>query len=120
MCKVVNGDILIGNFLIEALNKGRIEVSYKDIMEFDRKLITTLEQDNYATRFSVNSIDNFENSYPFFVMPGENRSFRFVPFDEAELGKQNFLERLKRNFQMGLPNTLIEKLTSTADNVLGG
>lgn len=115
MCKILSSEVVIGNFILDSLNQGKINIDLKDLIDFDSKLSTLLIAKNYFTHFNINSVFDFQINYPFLIDAIQENSLCLKSID-------NNIEQIKilltRYFRMGLPNTVILDMKKAYEEVL--
>lgn len=113
MCKSINSNVVIGNFLIEAVTRDKKYVSYEELISFDDLISEKLNEINYITKFSVNQIFDFEDDYPFFIESIKDEKI-YIYLEHKDIT----ISRLQRYFRMGLPSVILDELTNTSSEVL--
>jgi hypothetical protein len=113
MRKAISSDVVIGNFLIETLERDREHIEFKNLFDFDKKISKTIRGKNYSTKFSVNSIFEFQDNYPFFVSLSDDNCLTIVKNGEKNIT----INRLIRHFRIGLPTFIVEKVSLTYKNL---
>lgn len=113
MCKSINSNVVIGNFLIEAVTRDKKYVSYEELISFDDLISEKLNEINYITKFSVNQIFDFEDDYPFFIESIKDEKI-YIYLEHKDIT----INRLQRYFRMGLPSVILDELTNTSSEVL--
>jgi len=113
MCKSINSNVVIGNFLIEAVTRDKKYVSYEELISFDDLISEKLNEINYITKFSVNQIFDFEDDYPFFIESIKDEKI-YIYLEHKDIT----INRLQRYFRMGLPSVILDELANTSSEVL--
>jgi hypothetical protein len=101
VCRYLDSDVIVGNALIHTtkLSLGVQQISFDEILAFEKKVSDRLEKEDCFIRFSRDPIAEFENDYPFFVS-------RSVPNPTAWEIKAEIRSALSRYFRDGLPPSL--------------
>lgn len=115
MCKSISCDIVIGNFIIAAIEKNHKEIDLDMLASFDTQLNQRLEE-QYSTKFSFDGVSEFSSSYPFFVAETTNDYIKIVDYEDA---KDTLIKRLERYFRIGLPQAVVDELITTSISVFG-
>lgn len=116
MCKAISSEIVIGNLILEAVERDEKKIPIEDLISFDKKINISLKDMDYFTKFSIDNMFEFEKNYPFFISTINDNELEIIKFDAP---KEYFLKRLTRYFRMGLPNDVINKLSAASKMVLG-
>ena len=114
MCKIISSEAVIGNFILESLERNYFTVSIKKIVEYDNILSQKLESYDYFTKFDFDEILNFKYNYPFFVKSIEPDYINF--FDEVE-DRMRMINQLKRHFRIGMPTLVVNEMISTSESI---
>lgn len=115
MCKIISSDIVIGNFIIEAVEKDNFEIELNKIYDFDTKLSEKLMKHNYYTRFDSINVIEFQENYPFFI---KSINERFVCVDDSKK-KDEFMNMLIRYFRIGIPKIVAQEIKTISQTILG-
>jgi len=115
MCKSISCDVVIGNFIIEAVIRNRHEVSFNDLIIFNNQVNDSLKQLDYFTKFSINGIFEFEDDYPFFVASSNDNGLEI----KVKPDKIPVIQMLERHFRSGLPNNVITEFITASNKILG-
>ena len=108
MCKLVNSDSVIGNYVIESIKKDIFEIQKQNILSFDEALSRTLKSLDYYTNVDADEFINFENNYSFLFDSFSQDSFKL-----NEKNKDSLLELLRRYFRFGMTTTVINAMRDT-------
>lgn len=117
MCKIINSDNVIGNFIIEAIENNKFEFSIESIVLFDKKISNNLKEYDYFTGFNYNKIWDFQENYPFFINEIEEDLVK-ISYDINKQDKSQLIEQLKRYFRLGMPKTVIDEMVSESKKIL--
>lgn len=115
MCKFISSDSIIGNFVIESLEKNNYKIEFEKLYDFDEQLSRSLEAHNYYTKFDLVKVFDFKEQYPFLIESLENECFNIVKNIEIE----SFQATLIRYFRLGMPKIVIDKMKSISQRILG-
>ena len=113
MSKSISCDVVIGNLMIEAIEKDHTEISFDKLFQFDERVNFELKE-KYLTKFSINSVKRFESDYPFFVVETSNNCIRIVDY---KANRAALLDRLKRYFRIGLPSVVVNEFISVSEEI---
>lgn len=116
MCTMISSDVVIGNFVIEAVKKNDYKIELNKLYNFDEELSKRLKQYDIYTKFTPEKILDFQENYPFFIESIENNSLRVAT--DADHSKE-FLRLLIRYFRIGIPKLVVTKVEATSKDVLG-
>lgn len=114
--KYISSDIIIGNYLIEAIEKFKHEIFIDDLIIFDRMISEKLNEE-YCTIFSLDGINNFEDTYPFFIKLVKNNRIH-IKLSNNSSDKSEFMDLLNRYFRVGLPKDVLDKMVSASKVIL--
>jgi len=115
MCKFISSDSVIGNFVIEILEKNddfRIELT--KLYAFDAQLSERLKEHNYYTKFENRRVLDFKDDYPFFIESLDKECFSIVNSEK----KPELKSMLIRYFRVGLPKIVIEEMKTVSKTIL--
>lgn len=116
MCKIISSDSIIGNFVIEALEKDDFKIDLEKLYDFDEQLSANLEKHNYYTKFDLIEVIDFSENYPFLIESLDNDCFHIV----KNIGdKARFQSMLLRYFRFGMPKIVIDEMKSISQAILG-
>ena len=116
MCKKINAELVIGNILIEAIERKQILLTIEQIIEFETKFDELLKKDDAFTDFNLSEISLFTQNYPFFLEIKDSESVEIqTSNDQIDI----FTNRLKRYFRIGLPNNIVNDVKQTSELVFG-
>lgn len=114
--KYISSDIIIGNYLIEAIEKFKHEIFIDDLIIFDRMISEKLNEE-YCTIFSLDGINNFEDTYPFFIVLGKNGKI-IIKIDYNNKFQENELkECLNSYFRIGLPTDIVNVMKLASESI---
>ncbi len=114
MCKIISSEVVIGNFLLEAVERNTFDVSIEDMVIYDEKLSEQLKEHNYFTRFNFEEILDFKDNYPFFVQGIQSNYIRIM--NEMD-NKTKLKEQLGRYFRMGMPTLVVNEMISASKSI---
>lgn len=115
MCKIIDSEVVIGNILIELLEKNVQTIGFDKIVTFEEELSKKLNKLDYYTTFNLQEISKFEENYSFFITSRhEELIVNEKLFDESKQG----MDRLSRHFRYGLPTLITEQIVSISKQVL--
>ncbi len=115
MCKIIDSELVIGNILIELLEKDIKTIEFEKIIKFEEKLSKKLNKLDYYTTFSIQELSKFEENYSFFItLCHESLVFNPKLFEE----KKNGVNRLSRYFRYGIPTVITEQIEHISNEVL--
>lgn len=115
MCTLISSEVVIGNFLIEAIEKNDYIIEIEKLYAYDKELSKQLKIHDYYTKFTPDKILAFQDNYPFFVTSVDNDFLNIV---KRENEKQ-FVTLLTRFFRLGLPKLVVEEMKKSSKAVLG-
>ncbi len=115
MCTLISSEVIIGNFLIEAVEKNDYKIEIQKLYAYDKELSKQLKSHNYYTKFTPDKILAFQDNYPFFVTSVDNDFLNIVKRDN----EKQFVTLLTRFFRLGLPRLVVEEMKKTSKAVLG-
>ena len=116
MCTLISSEVVIGNFLIEAVEKNDYKIEIKKLYAYENKLTKQLKMHDYYTKFTSDKILAFQDNYPFFVTSVDNDFLNIVKRDNDE---KQFVTLLTRYFRLGLPKFVVEAMKKSSKDVLG-
>lgn len=116
MCKFISSDSIIGNFLIEAIEKDDFQIELKKLYDFDQQLSKKLEKHNYYTNFDLLRVSDFHENYPFIIESLDNEYFHIY---KDVSNKDDFRSMLVRYFRLGMPKIVISEMKSISQTILG-
>ena len=116
MCKIISSDVVIGNFLLEAIERDTFNVLIEDMVIYDEDLSWKLNKYNYFTRFDYEKVLDFTENYPFFAQIIESNYIRIM---NKMNNKDKLREQLGRYFRIGIPTLVVNEIRSVSDSVLG-
>ena len=112
MCKIISSDAVIGNFILESLERKYLSSSINKIVEYDKALSQKLESYNYFTKFDFDEVLNFNYNYPFFIKSIETDHIEFL--DKSD-DISSVINQLKRYFRIGMPTIVVNEMISASD-----
>ena len=116
MCKFISSDTIIGNFVIESIEKNDFSVELQKLYSFDKELSGRLAQHNYYTNFNVKDVSCFRDQYPYLIESSSGDGFRIA----QKIGSQDeFRRMLIRYFRYGMPKVVINEMKQTLQIILG-
>lgn len=118
MCKSISSDVIIGNLLIEAIERDVEQISFNQLLNFDNQISIAINAIDYSTKFSINNIHEFENNYPFFVSISNENNLRIVK-NKNRMEKDVIKNRLIRYFRIGLPNSVVSQVDIVSTLIFG-
>lgn len=116
MCKIISSDLIIGNFIIEAVAKNDFKVEIGAIQKFDEELSQRLIKYDYYTNFSMTSVACFAEYYSFLI---ESLDEQYIKILNDEANEDRFAQKLNRYFRFGMPRIVIDEMHSVLQNLLG-
>lgn len=114
MCKIISSDAVIGNFILESVERDNFDVSIEKMFNYDEKLSKELKTHNYFTRFNYDEILDFSENYPFFVKSVESNHIKI--FDEMN-NKTTLINQLIRYFRIGMPKLVVDEIVSVSNSI---
>ena len=115
MCKIISGDAVMGNFILESVRRNNFDISFEEMMKYDEKLSEKLKEHNYFTKFNFDEILDFTENYPFFVQSIESNGIKIVD----EIGnKTNLMNQLIRYFRIGMPMLVVNEMITASKSIL--
>ncbi len=114
MCKIISSDIVIGNFVIEAVEKDDFEIELKKIYDFDTKLSKELIKHDYYTKFDPINVIEFQENYPFFI---KSINESLVCVDDSNK-KDYLMNMLIRYFRIGIPKIVAQEMKTISQTIL--
>ena len=118
MCKSISSDVIIGNLLIEAMERDVEQISFNQLLNFDEQISIAINDTDYSTKFSINNIHEFECNYPFFVTISNENHLRIVK-NKDHTGKEVVINRLIRYFRIGLPKSVVNQVDEVSALIFG-
>lgn len=115
MCKFISSDSIIGNFVIESVEKDDFQIELEKLYIFDKELSKRLKKHNYFTNFNVKEISSFKDNYPFIIKSYNNESFSIIQRIES---KDEFHSMLIRYFRLGMPKVVINEMKQVLKTIL--
>lgn len=115
MCKIISSETVIGNFIIEAVEKEDFKIEISKLFEFDTKLSQILTKLDYYTNLNTLKIVEFAENYPFFVKSVDDGYLNIV--NEAKDNKV-LTNKLERYFRFGMPKSVIDQMQNTSKALL--
>lgn len=115
MCKFISSDSIIGNFVIESLEKNNYKIEFEKLYDFDEQLSKNLEAHNYYTNFDLVEVFDFKEQYPFLIESLENECLNIV----QDIERKSFQASLIRYFRLGMPKIVINEMKSISQMILG-
>lgn len=115
MCKMISSETVIGNFIIEAVEKEDFKIEISKLFEFDTKLSQILTKLDYYTNLNTLKIVEFAENYPFFVKSVDDGYLNIV--NEAKDNKV-LTNKLERYFRFGMPKSVIDQMQNTSKALL--
>ncbi len=112
MCKIISSDLIIGNFVIESLEKDDFKIEFEKLYDFDDKLSSNLEKYNYYTNFDLSNVIEFKQNYSFLIESYDDECFNVVKDIE------NFQSLLIRYFRLGIPKFVIDEMKRVSKSIL--
>lgn len=113
MCKIISSDAIIGNFILELVEKNNFCISIDKMIHWDEKLSENLKKHNYYTKFDFHSILDFQDNYPFFIESVESNCIKIF----NKLNKITLMNQLARYFRIGMPKLVVDEIISTLKNI---
>lgn len=105
--KLVHSNIIIGNFLIEAVSSGRKEFNIFHLLTFDNMLSELLPPEFY-TDIDISKVLDFAYDYPFFIKSIDD-DIVIINYD-GRSDKQKYINTLKRYFRIGMPKKVYNSM----------
>lgn len=115
MCKIISSDAVIGNFIIESVERDNYDISIEKMNNYEKQLSENLEKYNYFTRFDFDEILDFTENYPFFVKSLQSNHMKIC--NKAN-NNTNLINQLKRYFRIGMPTLVINEMVSVSKSIL--
>lgn len=116
MSKIINSDIIIGNFIIEAVEKNDFEVKISQLYDFDLKLSEKLIEYNFYTKFDPINVIEFQEEYPFFIKSVNKTTFCV----DNSNNKEHLKQMLIRYFRIGIPKIVSQEIKNISEMILEG
>ena len=116
MWKSISSDAIIGNFIIESIEKNDFSVELKKLDAFDTELSGRLAQHNYYTNFNIKDVSFFRDQYPFLIESYNDEGFRIA---KKNWTQEELRDMLLRYFRYGMPKVVINEMKQTLQTVLG-
>lgn len=114
MKNVISSDLVIGNFVIEAVGSKKYKIDLNDFFKFEVILSENLKKKDYYTNISRYIINDFADEYPFFIESIDDRYINIINTEEKHLEKM-----LMRYFRIGVPNFIITEVQTASNQLLG-
>lgn len=114
MCKIISSDAVIGNFILESVERNNFSISIEKMISYDEELSQKLRAYDYFTRFDFDEIIDFRDNYPFFVKSVESNYIKIL--DETE-DTRKLINQLKRHFRVGMPTLVINEMISVSKSI---
>ena len=116
MCRFISSDVIIGNFIIEAVERNKFSVELQKLYSFDKELSGRLAQHNYYTNFNVKDVSCFGDQYPYLIESSSGDRFKIT----QNIGSQDeFRRMLIRYFRYGMPKVVINEMKQILQIILG-
>ena len=116
MCRFISGDSIIGNFVIESLEKDNFRIEFEKLYNFDRQLSVKLAEYDYYTNFDIIKVIEFKENYPFLIESSDDKCFYIKKNIED---KNQFYSILVRYFRLGMPKIVINEMKIVSQDFLG-
>ncbi len=116
MCKFISSDSIIGNFVIESLEKDDFSIELEKLYKFDDQLSRKLVEHNYYTNFDLVKVNDFKENYPFFIESLDSECLHIV---NDINNRDKFQSLLIRYFRMGMPKFVINEMKIISQMILG-
>ncbi len=113
---MISSDVVIGNFVIEAVKKDDFKIELSKLFSFDEELSKSLKQYDYYTKFTPEKIHDFQKNYPFFIASIDDNALTIAT--DAKHSKE-FLLLLIRYFRIGIPKLVVSEVEATSKDILG-
>ena len=107
MWKCVSSDVIIGNFIIESVERNNFNVELKKLYTFDNELSSRLVQHNYYTNFKAEDVSYFIDQYPFLIESYTDEGFRITQKNKTQ---EELRDTLLRYFRYGMPKVVINEM----------
>ena len=110
MCKKLMSDYIVGNILIEAIDRQKYCVRIEDVFKIDDELSKLLIVEDTYSDVDVNDICLFAENYPY---------FSHIEDDHICIKDNNnkLKIRLLKYFRVGLPLNIVEQISSASNIV---
>lgn len=115
MCKIISSEAVIGNFIIESVERDNYDISIEKMNNYEKQLSENLEKYNYFTRFDFDEILDFTENYPFFVKSLQSNHMKIC---NKSNNNTNLINKLKRYFRIGMPTLVINEMVSVSKSIL--
>ena len=106
---LVNTDVIIGNYIIELVEKGRRRFSFAELKEFDDVLSLRVAKLEYHFKPLLFHVEDFADTYREFVR--QDRDGFFIPKDVDK-------PLLIRHFRIGCPADLLNEIKNVVNELL--
>lgn len=109
MCNLISNRLVIGNYLIESIEKNKYTFTLDEFDRFEKELTIKLNRIDYYSTFDEEGIFDFIEDYP-----------SFLKFDSDtltisnEMDKERFLKLLKRYFRVGISKSISSAISETS------
>ena len=114
MCKVISSDSVIGNLILESVERNQFTISIEKMFNYDELLSQKLESEDYCAGFDYFEILDFIDDYPFFVSPIDSNCLLIKNIEN----KSVLINQLTRYFRIGMPTYVIDVMKSVFSSVL--
>lgn len=116
MWKLISSDTIIGNFVIESIEKNNFSIELQKLYSFDKELSGRLAQHNYYTNFDVKEdVSCFINQYTFLIESYNDEEFRIVQKNGTQ---EELRDTLLRYFRYGMPKVVINEMKQALQIIL--
>lgn len=115
MCRVIDSEIVIGNFLIESANKEILDIDIDKLLEFNSILSAKLSEIDFYSGLSNYLVNDFIESYPFFVDAVDETHLNI----KSEKPQAQIIDSLTRYFRYGVINDIVDKMHDSFDELMG-
>ena len=116
MCKTISSEAIIGNFMIEMVEKNNFEMQIDNLIVFEKKLSKQLKKHEYFTKFDFIQILDFKENFPFFV---DNIDENFLIIKQNDQDSIKLTTQLSRYFRLGMPKLVIDEIKNISREILG-
>ena len=112
----IDGEIIVGNFIIGLLEKGKYSFSMDELYEFEKKFSEKLKEKGvYYSKFVPFDAFNFYEDYPFFMENIIDRKIFIII--QKERFTNGFYKLEVRYFRMGLQKELINIMADVINHM---
>ncbi len=118
MKNLISSDLVIGNFVIEAVGSKRYQIGLNDFFQFEVILSENLKKKDYYTNISRLIINEFAEEYPFFVKSIDDQYIKLTEYINDD-DERRYRNMLLRYFRIGVPSFIVEEVQLASNILLG-